>query len=113
MANQCHADGCNEAATTHGFCARHSAMLLVEHRSALGFSASQRDADGYLDNVQAAKTYLKNREVELSKFVAIRGKTFHVKDSIKALGGVWDGTVWRVPKDKAAEARALVKGARR
>jgi len=42
--------------------------------------------------------------------VLITGNTFPVKDQIKALGGRWDATAkgWRVPEDKAAQARKLV-----
>lgn len=45
--------------------------------------------------------------------VAITGNTYPVKDQIKALGGRWDADAkaWRVPADKADEARALVAGA--
>lgn len=44
--------------------------------------------------------------------VPIRGRTYPVKDAIKALGGRWDADArcWRVPESKEAEARALVAG---
>lgn len=40
----------------------------------------------------------------------ITGNTFAVKDQLKALGGRWDAASkgWRVPDDKADEARRLV-----
>jgi hypothetical protein len=39
----------------------------------------------------------------------ITGNTFAVKDRLKELGGRWDSAArgWRVPSDKAAEAKAL------
>jgi len=42
----------------------------------------------------------------------ITGNTYPVKDAIKALGGRWDSAAkgWRVPADRAADARALVAG---
>jgi hypothetical protein len=42
--------------------------------------------------------------------VLITGNTFPVKDQLKELGAKWDADAkgWRVPADKAAEARALV-----
>lgn len=45
------------------------------------------------------------------EWVEIHGNTYPVKDKIKALGGRWDGyaRVWKVPADKAAEAKALVE----
>jgi hypothetical protein len=44
--------------------------------------------------------------------VLITGNTYPVKDQIKALGGRWDADAkgWRVPENKADEARALVAG---
>jgi hypothetical protein len=48
-----------------------------------------------------------------AKMVLITGNTFPVKDQIKALGGKWDADAkgWKVPADKADEARTLVSGA--
>jgi len=45
--------------------------------------------------------------------IAITGKTYPVKDQLKALGGRWDNAAkaWMVPDSKAAEARQLVAGA--
>jgi hypothetical protein len=42
----------------------------------------------------------------------ITGNTYPVKDQLKALGGKWDPTAkgWKVPDDRAAQARALVVG---
>jgi hypothetical protein len=42
--------------------------------------------------------------------VKIFGRTFEVKDQIKALGGKWDprNKAWDVPVDKADEVRALI-----
>lgn len=42
--------------------------------------------------------------------IAIQGNTYPVKDALKALGGRWDPDtkVWKVPDDKADEAKALV-----
>lgn len=47
------------------------------------------------------------------RMVAISGNTYPIKDQIRALGGRWDADArcWRVPEDKADEARALVAGA--
>ena len=44
--------------------------------------------------------------------VAIGGKTYPVKDQLRAMGGRWDtgASVWRVPAEKADEARKLVAG---
>jgi hypothetical protein len=44
--------------------------------------------------------------------VLITGNTFPVKDQLRAMGGKWDADAkgWRVPADKADEARALVAG---
>ena len=46
--------------------------------------------------------------------VAITGNTYPVKDQLKALGGRWDADrkAWMVPEAKAAEAQALVHGAK-
>ena len=43
----------------------------------------------------------------------ITGNTYPVKDAIKELGGRWDSAAkgWRVPADRADEARQLVAGA--
>lgn len=43
----------------------------------------------------------------------ITGNTFPVKDQLKAIGGRWDSIAkgWRVPSDRAEEARAIVAGA--
>lgn len=43
----------------------------------------------------------------------ITGNTFPVKEELKALGGKWDSAYkgWKVPAEKAAEARALVANA--
>ncbi len=43
----------------------------------------------------------------------IKGNTFPHKEELKLLGGRWDAAEkgWRVPADKAEEARALVGGA--
>lgn len=45
--------------------------------------------------------------------VLITGDTYPVKDQLRALGGKWEAGVrgWRVPADKAAEARKLVADA--
>jgi len=45
--------------------------------------------------------------------ILIVGKTFHVKEQLKALGGRWDPAAhgWRVPADKAEEAQAIVDAA--
>ena len=45
--------------------------------------------------------------------IPISGNTYPVKAEIKALGGRWDGEakVWRVPAEKAEEARKLVADA--
>jgi hypothetical protein len=45
--------------------------------------------------------------------VLITGNTYPVKESIKGLGGRWDSVAygWRVPADRAAEARAIVDAA--
>lgn len=42
----------------------------------------------------------------------ITGNTYPVKDQLKALGGRWDSVAkgWKVPDDKAEEARKLVGG---
>jgi hypothetical protein len=42
--------------------------------------------------------------------VLITGNTFPVKEQLKALGGRWDAAArgWRVPADRADEARRLV-----
>lgn len=42
--------------------------------------------------------------------VLITGNTFPVKDQLKALGGKWDANAkgWRVPSEKAADARDIV-----
>lgn len=47
--------------------------------------------------------------------VLIAGNTFPVKEQLKSMGGRWDAVAkgWRVPADKAAEARKLVAGAPR
>jgi hypothetical protein len=44
--------------------------------------------------------------------VLITGNTYPVKDALKALGGRWDPNAkgWRVPADKANEAKLLVAG---
>ncbi len=43
---------------------------------------------------------------------AIQGKTYPVKDQLKALGGQWDPQrkVWMVPDDKEAQANKIVGG---
>jgi len=43
----------------------------------------------------------------------ITGNTYPVKDALRAMGGTWDSRAkgWRVPAEKAAEARELVAGA--
>lgn len=43
----------------------------------------------------------------------ITGNTYPVKDGLKALGARWDADNkgWKVPTDRANEARALVAGA--
>jgi hypothetical protein len=43
----------------------------------------------------------------------ITGNTYPVKDQIRALGGSWDAAArgWRVPADRAEEARAIVASA--
>lgn len=45
-----------------------------------------------------------------SNTVLISGDTYPVKENLRALGGRWDATQrgWRVPADKAEEARSLV-----
>jgi hypothetical protein len=45
--------------------------------------------------------------------VLITGNTYPVREQLKALGGVYDGTVkgWRVPADKADEASKIVASA--
>jgi hypothetical protein len=45
--------------------------------------------------------------------VLISGNTYPVRDQLRALGGVWDAAAkgWRVPADKADEARKLVGSA--
>jgi hypothetical protein len=47
---------------------------------------------------------------KLMKTVLITGKTYDVREQLKALGGQWDPAVkgWRVPEENAADARALV-----
>jgi hypothetical protein len=49
-------------------------------------------------------------EVADEEFVAIEGKTFDIKDKLRAMGGRWDGArkVWMVPASRAEAARALV-----
>ena len=44
--------------------------------------------------------------------ILITGNTYPVRDQIRALGGTWDAAAkgWRVPADKADEARKLVAG---
>lgn len=44
--------------------------------------------------------------------VLITGKTYPVKEQIKALGGTWDSSAngWRVPAGNADRARAVVSG---
>jgi hypothetical protein len=48
-----------------------------------------------------------------SSTVLITGNTYPVKDSLRALGGRWDPSAkgWRVPSDRAEQARSLVSGA--
>lgn len=43
--------------------------------------------------------------------VLVEGDTFPVRDALRAMGGRWDRTAkaWRIPADRAADARALVK----
>lgn len=43
----------------------------------------------------------------------ITGNTYQVKDQLKSMGGRWDPIAkgWKVPDEKADEARALVGGA--
>ena len=43
----------------------------------------------------------------------ITGNTYPVRDQLKSLGGRWDSfrKGWRVPNDKAEEARAIVEDA--
>ncbi len=43
--------------------------------------------------------------------VLIQGDTYAVKEQLKTLGGKWDATAkgWRVPADRAAEAKELVE----
>ena len=45
--------------------------------------------------------------------VLIVGNTYPVREQLKALGGRWDNAAkgWRVPSEKAAEARALLPAA--
>lgn len=45
--------------------------------------------------------------------VLITGNTYPVKDRLRALGGTWDAQAkgWRVPEDKADEARKIVANA--
>ena len=45
--------------------------------------------------------------------VTITGNTYPVKDALKAMGAKWDPIAkgWKVPDEKADEARALVSGA--
>lgn len=45
----------------------------------------------------------------------ITGNTFPVRAELRAMGGDWDARAkgWRVPADKASEARQLVAGAPR
>jgi hypothetical protein len=54
-----------------------------------------------------------NRHIEngSSPLVPIGGKTFGVKDQIKALGGKWDQEkkVWMVPPSRSQEAKQLVE----
>lgn len=47
--------------------------------------------------------------------VLITGNTFPVKDQLRALGGRWDAGAkgWKVPADKADQARTIVSGAPR
>jgi hypothetical protein len=49
----------------------------------------------------------------MAQTTLITGNTFPVKDQLRALGGRWDADEkgWRVPADKADEARQLVAGA--
>lgn len=44
------------------------------------------------------------------KTVLITGKTYDIREELKALGGQWDRAAkgWRVPAEKAADARALL-----
>lgn len=48
----------------------------------------------------------------MSDRVEITGNTYPVKDSIKALGGRWNGATkrWTVPAEQAAQAQAIVDG---
>lgn len=53
----------------------------------------------------------RREEAELpAQTVLITGNTYPVKDALKALGGRWDAAEkgWRVPVDRAGEARRLV-----
>jgi hypothetical protein len=51
----------------------------------------------------------------MSETIRITGHTFPVRDQLKALGGRWDADArgWRVPAEKAEEARALANPPRR
>ena len=41
--------------------------------------------------------------------ILIKGNTYPVRDQLRAMGGTWDATArgWRIPADRADEARAL------
>lgn len=52
-------------------------------------------------------------KVKPAETVLITGNTYLVKDQLRALGGKWNPASrgWRVPADKAEQAKALVAGA--
>lgn len=121
MANrQCFASHCTESIAGHlVFCHRHWVMLPPAMKTRIDRAAEMEcRKDGtpinpkgdWYEAISAAKRHLANAEAETTQTVLIVGKTWPVRDELKALGGVWspDQRGWLVPKVMKMRAEVLV-----
>lgn len=124
MANrQCFANHCTETIAGHLiFCHRHWVMLPPAVQTRIVSAAEiethmkgmPRNPKGdWYEAISAAKRHLANAEAETTQTVLIVGKTWPVREELKALGGVWspDKKGWLVPKVMKMRAEVLVGNA--
>lgn len=112
----CAADGCRQTVSDNPnmvFCAEHFRTLSRELRERLYSAQQSGDLAAVYTTLSECKQFLRAARPAEGQRVLITGKTFPVREQLRAMGGEWDPTAkgWWVPQEMRLRAEVLVGNA--
>lgn len=113
---KCFAVGCSEPCQgDYAFCRAHWARVPADLQQRISRAKYAGQRKGHFGLLQTARGHLQGLPEVETEMIPITGRTYAVRDRLRAIGGYWDEKekCWYVPKNQRMVAEALVLNADR